>query len=326
MNDIATKSPGNTLTSVDFNATQEDLENAVISSDQTLDPAGTAAGDKNMTGKAMAGYSGAAWGYTDSGSANAHVISIASNLKAITKYFDNLIVAYLPGNTSTSNAVTVNVSTLGVKNIRLPGGTLPLIGSISSTHILVLKYNNGAGYFEIISGLNAPTIANFTNAQHDHGDADDGGALVPGINLTTPNISSFVNAQHDHKDAAEGGDATFFKVSNFTRDTSLSSGSQAITGIGFKPKAIIFFVAQGNSSEVSWGFSDGSQDHCIFDNHPSTSDTYDDSAIQAVLVNEGSGNFYNGKVNSLDIDGFTMSWVKTGSPTGTLVISYLAIR
>lgn len=296
MNDVATKVPGTTLTSKDFNATQADLENAVTSSDQTLDPAGTEAGDQNMAGKTMANYAGAAWGYTDSGSANAHVISIASNLKAITKYFDNLIVAYLPGNTNTSTTITVNVSTLGVKDIRVVGGGLPIIGSISDIHILVLRYNNGAGYFEIISGSNAPTIANF------------------------------FFAQHDHEDGAGGGPATFFKVSNFTRDTSLASGSQAITGIGFKPKAIIFFVAQGNSSEVSWGFSDGSQDHCIFDNHPSISDTYDDSALQSILVNEGSGNFYNGKVNSLDIDGFTMSWVKTGSPTGTLVISYLAIR
>ncbi len=298
MNDVATKVPGATLTSKDFNATQADLENAVTSSDQTLDPAGTEAGDQNMTGKAMAGYAGAAWGYTDSGSANAHVVAIASNLKAITKYFDNLVVAYLPGNTNTSTTVTVNVSTLGVKNIRLPGGGLPLIGSLSSTHILVLKYNNGAGYFEIISGSNAPIIADYTNAQHDH------------------------------KDAQGGGDATFFKVSNFTRDTSLSSGSQAITGIGFKPRAIIFLAIQPSSTEASWGFSDGGidEDKSLYDNHQNAPDTYSATGGQSILLSESAANIYSGNIDSFDADGFTFAWTKTGSPTGTANILYLAIR
>jgi hypothetical protein len=36
--------------------------------------------------------------------------------------------------------------------------------------------------------LTAPTIADFTNAAHDHGDADDGGALVSGAFPTAPGI------------------------------------------------------------------------------------------------------------------------------------------
>lgn len=47
--------------------------------------------------------------------------------------------------------------------------------------------------------LTAPTIADFTNAQHDHGDADDGGALV------APTFADFTNANHDHGDTDDGG-------------------------------------------------------------------------------------------------------------------------
>ena len=47
--------------------------------------------------------------------------------------------------------------------------------------------------------LTAPTIADFTNANHDHGDADDGGAL------SAPTIADFTNAAHDHGDANDGG-------------------------------------------------------------------------------------------------------------------------
>jgi hypothetical protein len=42
--------------------------------------------------------------------------------------------------------------------------------------------------------LTAPTIADFTNAQHDHGDADDGGALASGSTVS-----------HDHTTAAGSG-------------------------------------------------------------------------------------------------------------------------
>lgn len=47
--------------------------------------------------------------------------------------------------------------------------------------------------------LTAPTITDFTNAQHDHGDTNDGGALV------APAIADFTNAQHDHLDADDAG-------------------------------------------------------------------------------------------------------------------------
>jgi hypothetical protein len=152
MNDIASKTTGDSLTAIDFNALNEEGENAVTDTDQTLDPAGTAAGDKNMLGKAMAGYSSAGWAYTDSGSANSHVVSQANNLQDPTKYFDNMVVAYVPANTNTIAAVTVNVAGLGVKQIRRVGGTPVDVGSINPLQALILKYNDTAGYFEIISG------------------------------------------------------------------------------------------------------------------------------------------------------------------------------
>lgn len=53
--------------------------------------------------------------------------------------------------------------------------------------------------------LTAPTIADFTNAAHDHGDADDGGSLVASIPLTTPTIADFTNATHNHGSVTQGG-------------------------------------------------------------------------------------------------------------------------
>lgn len=151
MRDIATKADGTTnLSAGDWNANQSELENIVTSTDQTLDPAGGVDTDLNMLAKAAAGYAGAGWAYQDSGAADAYVLAIASNLKPITKYFDNLMVAFKPGNNNTG-ASTVNVGGLGVKAIKIAGAD-PGAGEISSSRILILKYSLSSGYFEVVSG------------------------------------------------------------------------------------------------------------------------------------------------------------------------------
>lgn len=152
MRNIATKVDAvDNLSAAEFNSDQNELENIVTSTDQSLDPAGGADTDLNMLARAVAGYAGAGWAYQDSGSANAYVLSIATNLKPVTKYFDNLMVAFKPGNNNTG-ASTVNVEGLGVKDIKIAGAD-PLAGQISTSNIVILKYNNSAGYFEAVSGI-----------------------------------------------------------------------------------------------------------------------------------------------------------------------------
>lgn len=166
MNNVATKTPGATLTSNDFNASQDELENVVDSADITLDAADTGGGgDHEMLERAIAAYAGAGWGYTDSGAVNAHAVAIASNLEPVEKYYDNMIVAYIPNGTNTSTTVTVNVATLGAKNLRLIGGGLPSVGSINASKGLILKYNDSAGYFEAMSGAEQEGLVQVVHTQ-----------------------------------------------------------------------------------------------------------------------------------------------------------------
>lgn len=171
MRNIATKSDGTTnLGATDFNADQDEFENAITTADDTLDPAGGPDTDLFMLSKAIAGYAGASWAYQDSGAADAYVLSIASNLKPPTKYFDNMMVAFKPGNTNTG-ASTVNVAGLGVKNIKIEG-TDPVAGEIATAKIIIMQYNDSAGYFEIATGAGT-----FTKGQHNHEDTANGGNL-----------------------------------------------------------------------------------------------------------------------------------------------------
>ena len=124
------------------------------------------------------------------------------------------------------------------------------------------------------------------------------------------------------KTYADGGLARV-KVGSFTRDMTLASGTQSITGIGCQPKGIIFLTVKNVTLKACWGLSDGSAELAIL--HDSTP-RFSQNPIDCIYYDDRAGNTYAGDVNSLDSDGFTINWLKTNSPVGTLTIYYMTIR
>lgn len=109
------------------------------------------------------------------------------------------------------------------------------------------------------------------------------------------------------------------KVVMFSRDTTAASGSQAITGVGFKPRAIICFSNEGSVTvrEMSVGFCDSALGQaCMFGIGDNAGFSYSPNMI---FEYQSTENTYVGAISSLDSDGFTVAWTKTGSPSGTLV-------
>jgi len=126
--------------------------------------------------------------------------------------------------------------------------------------------------------------------------------------------------------AVSGGASV--KVGTFTRDTATASGNQAITGIGFTPKALLFMGGQSSSAEIGWGLSDGTNEQDLFDRHNVGANGYGIGNNRAMTFVEDGWKDYSATVASLDSannGGFTLTWLRTGTPTGTLTIMYLAI-
>jgi len=118
------------------------------------------------------------------------------------------------------------------------------------------------------------------------------------------------------------------KVGNFTRDISLT-GTQAITGVGFSPKAIIFFASIAGTKAMSIGFvntAGAGTGRGIADYGVQTADTYFpfSYAIGKLYAGAGSDGAY-ADLYSIESDGFTMNWNKDGLPTGTVTIQYMAL-
>lgn len=115
-------------------------------------------------------------------------------------------------------------------------------------------------------------------------------------------------------------------VGSSTRTLSTASGNVAYTGVGFKPKAVIFLAtAAGQVGGTSWGF-DGPSAKTMYDDYATTANTYNTTTSSILMQPATAGNYQAGSILTLDSDGFTIAWTKAGTPTGTGTFLYLCIR
>lgn len=139
--DVLSKSTGDTYTAAEFNQSNNELENFITSGGVAL-----SSGDLFQIGKAVANYSVSGNFFTDSGAADAYVLSVVGSKQGPTAYTDGMKIRFIVGNINTG-ASTINVNSLGVKNIKTPSGLDPQAGEIQGVTELI--YDSGAGYFII---------------------------------------------------------------------------------------------------------------------------------------------------------------------------------
>ena len=164
MSDINTsKVDGNTISASEFNQLAE-IDNLISTSGQT--PSLTNL-EQISTGSAR--YSSAGQFFTDSGTANAYVLSPVSPFKSPVSatagegYFNGMVISYRAGNANTG-ASTVNVNGAGVKNIKKADGTTdPDRGQISTTEDTVLRYN-GTSFVIVDKRSNTPAFQAFKSS------------------------------------------------------------------------------------------------------------------------------------------------------------------
>lgn len=130
-------------------------------------------------------------------------------------------------------------------------------------------------------------------------------------------LKMFMNAGATAPEWAVG-----MKIGTFTRDTSIATGTQAVSGVGFKPSHVIFMAVQEGAVEFSIGFDDGTLKSAI----ANYATAWARSSVVSIFDYQSSGNYYRGLITTLGVDGFTITWTRTGTPTGTIDVYYLAFR
>ena len=117
--------------------------------------------------------------------------------------------------------------------------------------------------------------------------------------------------------------AKLYKVGNFQLNTV--SGAQAITGVGFQPKALLFYhqpvtIGTGVPQIANWywsmGMADASNQYAMWTFAPNgngglESSLYAQNNSNAIYAGSNGSVYHYASVTSLDGDGFT---INVGAP------------
>lgn len=149
MKQIATKTDTvDTLPANAFNSLSDENQNAVTKSGQTLDATAETSPDPNPTQLARAITKAAqeARAYSDSGAANAYVLTAVGSWQQPTAYTNGMTIEFIGANANTG-ASTVNVAGLGVVDITTVTGSAINAGDIGPNTISRIRYNSSSGDF-----------------------------------------------------------------------------------------------------------------------------------------------------------------------------------
>jgi hypothetical protein len=114
-----------------------------------------------------------------------------------------------------------------------------------------------------------------------------------------------------------------FKDIHFSRDMSSVGGTQAVTGVGFTSKRVFFTArnvadyAQHSEGVEEWP---GDTRFMWYDSTNDAAGVWSTSTANSMLVMPTAVTAYRGKITTMGTDGFTITWVRSGAPSGTLQI------
>jgi len=182
---------------------------------------------------------------------------------------------------------------------------------------------NAAGSAETAVASNATLLAFDAVAPANIGTASAGSATVSGRrdHVHAGTVASLdTDATGAELDTLTDGSVTALHshsspvlsmIVAFSRSASAGSGSQALTGVGFAPTALIVLATNNGSEEASWGLGDDNDDQG--DLFTTSSANYSRGDTNIIQLSNAAGNDMVAVLTSLDADGFTVTWTKSGS-------------
>jgi hypothetical protein len=102
------------------------------------------------------------------------------------------------------------------------------------------------------------------------------------------------------------------KTITFTRDTTASGADVAYTGVGFIPTCVILFSILGNVSWSTAVFDSAKTPQALFQIFGGVA-----NQNPGLILESSANNYQQAILKTYDADGFTLTWSKTNSPTGT---------
>jgi len=213
-----------------------------------------------------------------------------------------------------------DIASAGTITIGTDGGYFDITGTtgitvmtVAAGRVFTLQFD-GVVTLTHSANLYLSGAANFTTEANDH---------MTFISVAANSVRQIGTGLKDG--GSPSGLASFTGL--FTMDQATATGTQAVTGVGFQPTTIFLWGNQNVSTtfETSWGMDDGSNGKAIATWQPSGAGVFSSVGASLGCYQSGS-NYMYGAINSFDANGFTIGFKKVGSPTGTFIVAYLALK
>lgn len=146
--------------------------------------------------------------------------------------------------------------------------------------------------------------------------------VLSALALGAANTKLFINAAGTAPEFAAG-----IRVGSISKDTADVTADQSFTGFGFKPSSLIAFTCGSSVNVFCVGMAGPSvSGYSITDYGAEIANRYNNDSVNFVYVEQGGSKTYQGKIKTWDADGITITWTRTGAPTGSIVVYYIAFR
>ena len=239
----------------------------------------------------------------DTGAADAYVITI---VPAVTAYAAGQRFTFLSSAANTG-ASTLNVNALGAKNILKFNDQALEANDIESGSIVEVVYDGTS--FQ----LQTPLASSLTTAIASEVSTFFGATDISGAEAETLTDGSDASQLHEHA----------FASGVITRGMTAATGSvNTAHGLGVTPKRIKITAtfANANHSHNSFGTYDGSSYATVYVQDGTAAQS---STSEVVFIRTASG---HQQVATAALDGtnITLSWTKTGTPTGNAYLLWEA--
>jgi len=159
----------------------------------------------------------------------------------------------------------------------------------------------------------------------------EAGSLIQGASgadpaelaIGTANYKLFVNAGGT---AAEWASGVY--IGSFTRAKDGASGDVAYTSVGFKPSVVLFMQTDGSNSEMwSVGFDRAGTTRGYLAGINAAGIKLTGTIFSIRFVEAWPTKIQDGLIKTMDSDGFTITWTRTGDTAGgNMTVVFLALR